>query len=44
MSLVTGHMSHVIISYLLLFDKVVKLVGGDSVIDGAYPVYLADLV
>ena len=37
MSRVTGHMSHVIISFLLLFDKVVKLFGVDSVINGATP-------
>ena len=38
MSPVTCHMSNVIIFFSFLFYKVVKLVGGGSVINGAYPV------
>ena len=40
MSFVTCHMSCVtcIVSHVLFFNKVVKLVGGGSVINGAYPV------
>ena len=38
-SCVTCHMSHFIFSFLFFFlDKVVKLSGGGSVINGAYPV------
>ena len=37
MSRVTCHVSHVII--IIFFYKAVKLIGGGSVINGAYPVY-----
>ena len=40
LSPVTCHLSHVFFSFLsiIFFDKVVELVGGESVIKGAYPV------
>ena len=42
MSRVTCHMSHVTCPFFFsffFFDKVVKYIGGGSVINGAYPVY-----
>ena len=37
-SIVTCHMSHInLIFFFFFFDKVVKLIGGGSVINGAYP-------
>ena len=41
MSCVTCHVSHVTI-YFFFFDNVVKLIGGGSVINGAYPVQLVE--
>ena len=38
MSCVTCHMSHVM-CHMFVLDKVVKLVSGGSVINGAYPVW-----
>ena len=46
---VTCHMSHVtcqmsIILFIYFFYKVVKLFGGGSVINGAYPVYFFNIL
>ena len=38
MSRVTCHMSHVTCHFFFFLDKVVELIGGGSVINGAYPV------
>ena len=42
---ITCHMSHVTIFFFLFFsDKVVKLIGGGSVINGAYPVLFRSIL